>query len=178
MYNFKKRRPIWPDEMSLSVELRPRGLLELLYVRSINNALLDLGVPPLDRSRTPDREQELEKINGSVWLAEYNRIVDAYAFPTGEKSYLVSVSALKTPDTEKFEQWLDAFVPSAPDDFKSVPEFRVGTPLVQAWRRGMRTIVVLPLEQSYIRSTGEVLVLSSTEYQDVDQFAMALSKFS
>lgn len=75
-----------------------------------------------------------------------------------------------------FHAWAAALPSPAADAFGHSPEEVVGAPLVRAWRRGLRTIVLTPYSDVVAeRVAPDTMLISHGARSAVDEYAVALA---
>ena len=146
--------PGWPSDMTISVKWDDE-VLALLYSAEV------LGVPlraplvpaPKGASIAPEREPGVSWVARweTHWTAALQFAIDLgrisanvaagrpYTEPTVPSKWLPQ---LGWPEAE-FTAW-KAELPMQSSEFGKAPEYLVGDALVDAWRAGLRTIILLP----------------------------------
>jgi hypothetical protein len=197
----------WPHDMLLSIDSRDPHALELLYVRHVWNlrsatdAVLGLDPEPTgDRSVRP-ATPGLDEWNRR-WSSAWERHRGSYADDAAVQEP-PSVEALRQ-NPELFDEWRASKPPTWRDEFgdegfdveayfrwhANLPT-ELGLPLaktperisldaaVHAWRRGLRTIIVLPSASPYAERLSRTrLMISAGSRNDPSTYRRALSLFS
>lgn len=164
--------------MVLTVELRPRGLLELLYLRAATGIAAAPDIPALEIFPAPRSLTATTSLGSPEWSAEFARIVDAYdnGGETGVTVALVRETRLDSAYAP-VEPWLNSLVPAQQQALAEEPEYRAGRAAVAAWERGLRTIVSLPVREPFTRVAGSVLLVSASVRTDDAAFRAALEAY-
>jgi hypothetical protein len=197
--------PTWPPEMVLIVTRDESALTELLFIRDSWRLRVDDHLPVSDRlpdldpapepAATTFSDSELISL-GIRWSEAWQRAiawsVDAVArqpkiqaLAPGDTDALLAILPprwTEALDDERFDQeewfaWRRRLPPYDPPAFADLPERRSLAALVPAWRRGLETIIVLPLAGPFSRRIApNALLLSHTTYETPEEFTAALSE--
>lgn len=175
----------WPPTMRISVEVRDRSLLELLFVRSAWGLLK--GEPELAPSPDPGVSARPVEVDVPMWESRWQEAWDLVwearlAARRGAPMYLdhtvrswIEQYGEGGIDTFAMGKWIDQFIPELDAPLETHPERRNVAALKGAWESGLETIIVLPYRAPYAeRVSRHHLVVSASVRNDPDRYADAL----
>jgi hypothetical protein len=193
----------WPHEMLIVSEVNERVLSELLFVRSawgldVASATPEAEPAPASALNLSDTERpDL----AAEWVRRWDAAVDwaAQSFQRGlQIQQLMSdldnidaeaMSKLSPPhwseitEDERFDhdalaEWQGRLPEYVMLPLSETPERRSLPALVEAWRRGLKTLVVVPVAGDYAEQIGDsALLLSHPSYTQPALLAAALAEF-
>jgi hypothetical protein len=193
----------WPHEMVIASEVNERVLTELLFVRSawgldVTSATPEAEPAPASTLNLSDTERPGL---AAEWVRRWDVAVNwaARSVQRGPKlqqlmsdldnidaealSKLLAPTWAEITEDKRFDH--DALIEwqgRLPEYFdlplSETPERRSLPALVEAWRRGLKTLIVVPVAGDYAEQIGDsAILLSHRSYADPALFAAALAQF-
>ena len=177
----------WPHEMAIRVECNNLALLKLLFIHKQHRMTFDTrfnSLTPQIVINPIDIDEAEQLLLTQVWVQTWNQNIqillglknasNSSAF-TNSSLWISNLYAGNT----NFEKWAaELFVQdnvnsALPIEFH--PENICRNDVSRAWKRGLRTVVTLPIEGEYFDWTSaELLVISNTSRFDPRAYTEAL----